>query len=58
VCFNFEYCSHSSLNGFFAAGKIMGGCPFTLPEKDKGENFDDCPLVVVPDDVPDGFQRV
>jgi hypothetical protein len=36
----------------------MGGCPFTLPEKDKGENFDDCPLVVVPDDVPDGFQRV
>ena len=38
--------------------KIMGGCPFTLPEKDKGENFDDCPLVVVPDDVPDRFQRV
>ena len=29
-----------------------------IPEKDDGKDFDDCPLVVVPDDVSDGFQRV
>jgi len=29
-----------------------------VPEKDNGEDFDDCPLVVVPDDVSDGLQRV
>jgi hypothetical protein len=26
-----------------------------IPEKDDGENFDDCPLVVVPDYVADEF---
>ena len=29
-----------------------------IPEKDDGKDFDDCQLVVVPDDVSDGFQRV
>ena len=29
-----------------------------IPETDDGKDFDDCPLVVVPDDVSDGFQRV
>ena len=29
-----------------------------IPEKDDGKDFDDCPLVVVPDDVSEGFQRV
>jgi hypothetical protein len=29
-----------------------------IPEKDDGENFDDCPLVVMPDYVADGFEWI